>query len=80
MVAGEYIGMVPVVLQIPDTYPTALINPYLSLALTDLFTEYEVFVLGDSIKVPKVNLINWADYARAFDNAGVDPKQYFKGL
>jgi len=80
MVAGEYIGMVPVVLQIPDTYPTALINPYLSLALTDLFTEYEVFVLGDSIKVPKVNLINWADYARAFDNAGVDPAQYFKGL
>jgi hypothetical protein len=80
MVDGEYMGMIPVVLQIPDTYPTALINPYLSIALTDLFTEYEVFVLGDSIKVPKVNLINWADYARAFDRAGVDPAQYFKGL
>jgi len=77
---GDYTGMVPVVLEIPDTYPTALINPHLSLALTDLFTEYEVFVLGDSIKVPKVNLINWDDYARAFDDAGVDPKQYFKGL
>jgi hypothetical protein len=80
MVAGEYMGMVPVVLQIPDTYPTALINPHLSVSLTDIFTEYEVFVLGESIKVPKVNLINWADYARAFDNAGVDPKQYFRGL
>ena len=80
VVQGDYTGMVPVVLEIPDTYPTALINPHLSLALTDLFTEYEVFVLGDSIKVPKVNLINWDDYARAFDDAGVDPKQYFKGL
>ena len=80
VVQGDYTGMVPVVLEIPDTYPTALINPYVTLALTDLFTEYEVLVLGDSIKVPKGRLINWADYARAFDNAGADPAQYFKGL
>lgn len=80
MVNKEYMGMIPVVLEIPDTYPTALFNPQLTVALTSWFSEYEVLVVGDSVKVSRVNIINWYYYERAFKRAGVDPAQYFKGL
>jgi len=80
MVDGEYVGMIPVVLEIPDTYPTALFNPQLTVALTNWFAEYEVLVVGNSIKISKVNIVNWEYYEKAFEKAGVDPAQYFKGL
>lgn len=80
MVNKEYMGMIPVVLEIPDTYPTALFNPQLTVALTNWFSEYEVLVIGDSVKVSRVNIINWYYYERAFKRAGVDPAQHFKGL
>ena len=80
MTDGEYIGMVPVVLEIPDTYPAALFNPQLTVALSDWFSEYEVLVVGDSVKVSRVNMINWEYYDKAFKKAGVDPAQHFKGL
>jgi hypothetical protein len=80
MIDGDYMGMVPVVLEIPDTYPAALFNPQLTLALSNWFSEYEVLVIGDSVKISKVNVIDWYYYVRAFKRVGVDPAQYFKGL
>ena len=80
MVNNEYMGMIPVVLEIPDTYPTALFNPQLTILLSDFFSEYEVLVIGDSVKISKVNIIGWEYYEKAFKKAGVDPAQYFKGL
>ena len=80
MVDNEYMGMIPVVLEIPDTYPAALFNPQLTVALTNWFSEYEVLVIGDSVKVSRVNIVSWEYYEKAFKKAGVDPAQYFKGL
>lgn len=80
MVNSEYMGMIPVVLEIPDTHPTALFNPQLTIALSDFFSEYEVLVIGDSVEVSKVNIIHWEYYEKAFNKANVDPTQYFKGL
>jgi hypothetical protein len=80
IVNGEYVGMIPVVLEIPDTYPTALFNPQLTILLSDFLSEYEVLVVGDSVKISKVNIVHWEYYEKAFERAGVDPAQYFKGL
>jgi hypothetical protein len=80
MVDSDYNGMIPAILEIPDTYPAALFNPQLSIALSSWFSEYEVLVVGDSVKVSKVNIINWEYYERAFERANIDPAQYFKGL
>ena len=80
MINSDYTGTIPVVLEIPDTYPTALFNPQLTIALSEWFAEYEVLVVGNSVKISKVNIINWEYYEKAFEKAGVDPAQYFKGL
>jgi hypothetical protein len=70
--------MIPVILEIPDTYPNAIMNPKFTAALTVFLSEYEVFVLGRPIKCSKIHIPEWESYERAFDAMGVDSKQYFK--
>lgn len=80
MINNEYIGMIPVVIEIPDTYPSALMNPQYTVALSNFLAEFEVFVLGNNIRVSSINIFDWEYYERAFKRANVKPSNYFKGL
>jgi hypothetical protein len=76
----DYMGMVPVVLEIPDTHPTAIMNPEFTVALSNWFSEYEVYVLGNDIAISSINVFDWEYYERAFKRANTDPVNYFVGL
>ena len=72
--------MIPVILKIDDTYPTALMNPRV-MNLVGGLGEYEVFVIGDQIKVKSIIVPNWKIIQdKAEDGLGVDLTKYFKGL
>ena len=70
-------GMIPVILKIADTYPTALMNPRVMNLIGGL-GEYEVFVISDQIKVKSIIVPNWKLIQD--EAVDVDLTKYFKGL
>jgi hypothetical protein len=72
--------MIAVVLEIPDTYANAIMNPHFTLSAAQFLTEYEVFVLGQPIQIERIHLPDWQLLQAEFERANIQPNKYFKGL
>jgi hypothetical protein len=72
--------MIAVILEIPDTYANAIMNPHFTVSVAQFLTEYEVFVLGQPIQIERIHLPDWDLLQAEFERAGIPAGKYFKGL
>lgn len=71
-------GMIPVILKIKDTHSQSIINPIFTQSANEFMNEFEVFVVGNKIKVDEVIISGWYYYDKYAKQLGVDLTKYFK--
>lgn len=74
---GSKDGMIPVIVKIKDTHPLAIMNPVFTQSVHEFMNEFEVFVIGNKIKVDEVIIPGWYYYERDAKELGLDLKKYF---
>ena len=74
---GSTDGMIPVIIKIKDTHPLAIMNPVFTQSIHEFMNEFEVFVVGNKIKVDEVIIPGWHYYERDAKELGVDLTKYF---
>lgn len=72
--------MIAVVLEIPDTYSNAIMNPHFTLSAAQFLSEFEVFVLGQPIQIERIHIPDWGLLQEEFERAGIPANKYFKGI
>jgi hypothetical protein len=74
---GSKDGMIPVIVKIKDTHPLAIMNPVFTQSVHEFMNEFEVFVIGNKIKVDEVIIPGWHYYERDAKELGLDLKKCF---
>lgn len=75
---GETYGMIPIILKIKDTHPLAIMNPIFTQSVHEFMNEFEIFVVGNKIKVDAIMIPGWDHYEKYAMEFNVDLTKYFK--